>query len=120
LTLHVVRIIGLGGDRGVVAEWLRFESIFFFNSVDEGELPAPESRGWFGLESTEDLVQLLHGKADFNREAKAFLPPVRYCATVVHPPTLEAKGKADCLWRREGMQNCIASLLEGIRACGAR
>ena len=67
MTLHVVRIIGLGGDRGVVAECRGCVSNqFFFNSVDEGELPAPESHGWFGLESTEDLVQLLHGKADFN------------------------------------------------------
>jgi hypothetical protein len=23
-------------------------------------------------------------------------------------------GEANCLWRREGMQNCIPSLLEGI------
>ena len=34
-------------------------------------------------------------------------------------PTERASREANCLWRREGMQNCIVSLLKGIRPGGA-
>jgi hypothetical protein len=46
---------------------------------------------------------------------------MHFCLTIGHsaciyrPPTDEPKGNAFCLWRREGMQNCIASLLDCIR-----
>jgi hypothetical protein len=43
------------------------------------------------------------------------LPPARYCARVRRATTDEANGKAFCLQRREGVQNCITSLLQAIR-----
>jgi hypothetical protein len=36
------------------------------------------------------------------------------------PPTRKAKGEAKMLWRREGMQNCISSLLKCTRRRGGR
>jgi hypothetical protein len=36
-----------------------------------------------------------------------------YCACGGTPPTEEASGKANFLWRREERQSCITSLLEG-------
>jgi hypothetical protein len=43
------------------------------------------------------------------------LPPACYCACRESPPTEEATHEANCLPRREGMQNRIVSLLECIR-----
>jgi hypothetical protein len=47
----------------------------------------------------------------------AFLPGD--CARAAKPPAEKASVKANCPWRREEMQNCISSLLEGIR-CSRR
>jgi hypothetical protein len=43
------------------------------------------------------------------------LSPVHYCASREGAPTEEATREANYLRGREVMQNCIASLLEGIR-----
>jgi hypothetical protein len=49
-------------------------------------------------------------------EAKAKLPQISLLC--MPKPKEEAKREANCLWRREEMQNCISSLLECIRGEG--
>jgi hypothetical protein len=53
-------------------------------------------------------------------QEKTFLTHVSHCACPRSPPTHKANGKANCLRRREATQNCITSLLDGIRALRRR